>query len=141
MKRLVFMAMALSLLSACVNTGVIEGVSESEPVQFEYEQGAFDNDGLLSVTMPDGERYSGKFVQISSSTSGDDWEIGESSDDDSWIIKGSETVSSSAEALLIGSRGNTMKCNFQLSNADFGIGGGGIGQCKTSIGQTAAIAF
>lgn len=128
-------------LGGCVNTGVIEGVSDGKPVQFDYEQTLFEKDGLLSITMTDGEKYSGKFVQISSSTSGDDWEIGESSKDDSWVLKDSETVSSSTEALLIGDRGNTMQCRFQFSNPDFGIEAGGIGHCTTSAAQTVAITF
>jgi len=140
-KKLVFMTSILSMISACVSTGVIEGVSEGKTVQFDYEQGLFENDGQLNITMPDGERYSGKFVQRSSSTSGNDWEIGESSNDDSWLLKDSTTVSSRTEALLIGNRGSTMDCRFQLSSPDSGIDGGGIGNCKTSTDQKVAITF
>lgn len=146
MKRIIFIAAVFSMVTACVNTGVIEGVSDGQAVQFDYEQDFFENDGQLSITMPDGERYSGKFVQGSSSTSGNDWEIGESSDDDTWVLTDSTTVSSRTEALLIGNRGSTMKCKIQLSNPGSGlegggIDGGGIGSCRTSKDQQIAITF
>lgn len=141
MKNQILVLLACSMLGGCVTSGVIGGVSEGQQVQFDYEQAFFDNDGVLRITMPDGEQYSGKFVQLSSSTSGDDWEIGESSDDDSWVIKDRETVSSLAEAMLIGDRGHTMKCRFQFSNPDFGIEGGGIGECETSAANKVSVTF
>jgi hypothetical protein len=132
---------AILVLVGCESTGTIQGVSEGQNVSFEYTQGLLENDGTLKITMPSGETYRGKFVQSSSSTSGNDWEIGESSNDDSFTLNDSKTVSSQTKAVLIGSRGNTMNCNFQLSNPDFGIDDGGIGSCKTSIGKLISISF
>lgn len=128
-------------LVGCESTGIMHGVSEGSTVEFAYEQVFFDRSGELSITMPDGERYAGKFVQKSSSTSGDSWEIGESSGDDSFIINGSDTVSSQAEAILIGNRGSTMTCEFQFANPSYGIEGGGIGSCKTSASKLIKITF
>lgn len=128
-------------LAGCESTGTIQGVSEGRGVQFEYQQRFFDNDGALKITMPDGETFTGKFVQKSTSTSGNEWEIGESSGDDSFILKDSNTVSSQADAVLLGNRGNSMTCKFQLSDPSFGIDGGGIGNCQTSTNTPISFAF
>lgn len=138
--KIVLLTIAVSLVG-CESTGTITGVSEGTGVQFEYQQSFFDNDGTLKIAMPDGETFTGKFVQKSSSTSGNEWEIGESSDDDSFVFKDSNTVSSQADAILIGNRGSSMNCKFQLSDPSFGIEGGGIGSCKTSTDKTINIAF
>lgn len=126
------LAIGIASITACTTTGTIQGVSGNNPVQFEYEQTLFDNGGLLKVTMPDGELFSGKFVQSTSSSSGTDWEIGESSGDDSLILRDSTTLTSEAEALLIGNRGSTMTCELTLSAPEVGLDGGGIGKCETS---------
>ena len=137
---LIFSQMTLMLVG-CESTGTIRGVSEGRSVQMEYEQGFLENDGILKVTMQSGETFSGKFVQKSSSKSGDAWNIGESSDDDSLILSDSTTISSQAEAILIGNKGNTMKCKFQLSDPESGIDGGGIGSCRTSTGKMINMTF
>lgn len=128
-------------LAGCETTGTIQGVSEGNGVQFEYEQRFFENDGTLRITMPDGETYTGKFVQHASSRTGDEWQVGESSDDDSIIFNNSSTVSSQAAAVLIGDKGSTMKCKLHLSDPDSGIDGGGIGSCKTSTGTPVDFSF
>lgn len=130
-----------AFLVGCESTGTIPGVSDGKNVQFEYQQRFFESDGTLRITMPEGETYTGKFVQRTVSTTGDEWEIGESSNDDSFIFNNSNTTSSQAEAVLIGNKGSTMKCKLQLSDPSFGIDGGGIGSCKTSTGTPIDFAF
>jgi hypothetical protein len=138
--KIVFTVITI-MLAGCESTGNIQGVTEGKGIQFDYQQGFFESDGTLRVIMPDGESYSGKFVQKSTTDSGNEWEIGESSDDDNFTLKNSTTVSSQADAILIGNRGNTMKCNFQFSEPDWGIDGGGIGHCKSSIGKEVHLIF
>ncbi|GAA6154066.1 hypothetical protein [Pseudoteredinibacter isoporae] len=128
-------------LAACESNGVIEGVSRGEVVRMEYQQGFFDNDGKLTLIMPNGERFEGKFVQGSTSTDGDEIRIGESSNDDSWVLMDSEQRSSSAKALLLGDKGRSMKCEFQFSSARGGIDDGGIGECKLSDGKKVEVVF
>lgn len=128
-------------LAACESNGVIEGVSRGEVVRMEYQQGFMDNDGRLALIMPNGERFEGKFVQGSTSTDGDEIRIGESSNDDSWILMDSEQRSSKAKALLLGDRGRSMKCEFQFSSARGGIDDGGIGECKLSDGEKVEVVF
>ncbi|MFK8020480.1 MAG: hypothetical protein AB8B86_11960 [Pseudomonadales bacterium] len=130
-----------AFLAGCESTGTIPGVSDGKNVQFEYQQRFFESDGTLRITMPEGETYTGKFVQRTLSTTGDEWEIGESSNDDSFIFNNSNTTSSQAEAVLIGNKGSTMKCKLQLSDPSFGIDAGGIGSCKTSAGKPIDFAF
>ena len=137
---LIFSQITLMLVG-CESTGTIRGVSEGRSVQMEYKQGFLENDGILKVTMQNGEIFSGKFVQKSSSKSGDAWKIGESSGDDNLILSDSTTVSSQAEAILIGNKGTTMKCKFQLSDPESGIDGGGIGSCRTSTGKMINMTF
>lgn len=131
------------MLVGCESTGTIRGISsEGRSVQMDYKQEFQENDGVLKVTMQDGETFSGKFVQKSSSRSGDELAIAiGSSSNDSIIFNGSTTVSSQAEALLIGNKGSTMKCIFQLSNPESGIDGGGIGSCKISTGKSINMTF
>lgn len=142
LSSIMFAVLVISIvLPGCVSTGTIQGVSDGRGVQFEYEQRLFENDGTLRITMPDGEAYTGKFVQKASSTFGDEWQIGESSGDDTFILNSSGTVSSQAEAILIGNRKSTMKCQFQFSNPDAGAVGGGIGSCRTSAGSPIDFVF
>lgn len=135
------LAIYIASITACSSTGTIQGVSGNNRVQFEYEQTLFDHGGKLKVAMPDGEQFSGQFVQSSSSYSGTDWEIGESSDDDSIILKDSTTLTSEAKALLIGNRGSTMTCWLTLSAPEIGLDGGGIGKCETSKKDSVSFTF
>ncbi len=135
-------ALLLLILTGCESTGSIQGVSTGgSNVSFEYTQDIFANDGKLTVNMPDGEVFNGKFVQQSSSKSGSTWSIGESSNDDAFLLGDSTTTSSKTQALLIGNRGNSMKCQFQFSDPSFGIDGGGIGSCKISDGREINLVF
>lgn len=139
-KPVLIMATVL-VLSACESTGVIEGVSGGKVVRMEYQQGFMDSDGRLSLTMPDGERFEGKFIQASEAREGDEIRIGESSGDDVWVLADSTQRSSAAKALLLGDRGRNMKCQFQFASARWGIEDGGIGECKASDGKTIEVVF
>ncbi|WP_299776292.1 hypothetical protein [uncultured Pseudoteredinibacter sp.] len=137
----VLLSIAVLGLSACESTGVIEGVSGGEVVRMEYQQGFMDSDGKLSLTMPSGERFEGKFIQASEVSEGDEIRIGESSRDDVWVLGDSTQRSSSAKALLLGDRGRNMKCQFQFASARWGIEDGGIGECRVSDGETVEVVF
>ncbi len=141
MKKIAFVSLICILTSACTSTGTILGMSEHGSVKMDYTQGAFDNDGNLNIVMPDGELFFGKFVQASSSEFGSSLLLGDSLNDDAWVLNGSDRVSSQTQAQLISSRGNTMECQFQLSKPDSGINGGGIGKCLTSNNQKITATF
>ncbi len=141
MKHIMLITLTLILVSACTSTGVIQGVSQGRTVNMDYEQGFLDSAGKLSIKMPDDELYVGKFVQLSTSNSGNELVLGNSFSDYDWVIKDSNRVSSETRAQLIGNRGNTMECQFQLSDPGSGIDGGGIGNCLTSNDQKVVVAF
>ncbi|PVZ68372.1 hypothetical protein [Pelagibaculum spongiae] len=129
-------------LVGCESTGSIRGVSSSgSNVIFDYKQDIFAKDGELTVQTGDGEVFRGKFVQQSTSQSGSTWSIGESSNDDSLLLGDSTSTSSKTQALLIGNKGNSMKCQFQFSDPAFGIDGGGIGSCTVSDGREINLVF
>lgn len=72
-------AVIAGLASGCVSQGFIEGrltnVSQPSlpaiPVVLAYETDRFGNGGTLSATLPDGEHYSGRFLQITTATTAD----------------------------------------------------------------------
>ncbi|GBL05912.1 hypothetical protein [Glaciecola sp. KUL10] len=140
MYKLLVTITGFALTTGCTSTGTIQGVSGNNTVQFEYEQTLFEHQGLLKVTMPSGERFTGKYVQGSTTSSGTDWELGESSDE-SIILRDSTTISSKAEAVLIGDKGSTMSCWLTLSAPEVGLDGGGIGKCKTSTNKKVSFTF
>ena len=89
----------IAMISGCQSIGTIQGTSEGSSIQLDYQQGFLENDGVLKVTMPSGEQFAGKFVQNSSTKSGIDWGIGESSGDDNFILTSSNKRTCQAEAI------------------------------------------
>lgn len=132
---------ALLCLVGCESVGTIGGVSSGGPVQFDYQQGFLATDGVLNVVMPDGERFSGKFVQQSETRAGHDWQFGKGGKNNGAVFGSSENKSSSVKALLLGDRNSTMKCEFQFSSPARGMKGGGIGECDVSDGRDVNITF
>ncbi len=138
---LFLISQSLFMLTGCESSGTIRGVSDGQAVKMKYKQNLIENEGKLSVTLQTGETFTGKFVQKSSTSSGNALGIGQSTDEDKVTINDSTTISSLADAVLIGNKGHTMHCKFQLSAPDIGIDGGGIGSCKTSTGKTIQMTF
>src|SRR5215475_7664206 len=65
---------AAGLLAGCAGTGPITGQlvipgQAPQRVTMTYETDRFDEGGTLSVTLPTGERFTGRFLQITSTTS------------------------------------------------------------------------
>ncbi|MCV6613700.1 MAG: hypothetical protein OIF35_01905 [Cellvibrionaceae bacterium] len=138
---LLSVALLLSL-AACESTGTIVGRSaQGDPVALDYQQGFMDSAGTLKLTMADGERFEGKFVQHSSTHSSDAVIIGESSRDDSILLGDGSSTSSLAKALLLGDRGSSMECEFQLAEPRWGIKAGGIGSCASDDGREIKMSF
>tara|TARA_A100001015_G_scaffold303035_1_gene392015 strand:- start:235 stop:819 length:585 start_codon:yes stop_codon:yes gene_type:complete len=138
---------AIFTLAGCetTTTGIMQGVTEGEAVMFQYSQDIFENDGTLQVTMPSGERFTGKFVQASTTSTEDAYiygDIFDEDDDDFGSVHSSETtMSSKSTAILIGNQGNSMECRFQFSSPEVGIDGGGVGHCETSFETRIDIIF
>jgi hypothetical protein len=135
-----------------VTTGFIDGRLSSSgnpptPVSFVYKSEAFGDGGTLNVTLPGGESFSGKYTQVTSTSTadvvhpvfwdpiwddwgpfGNPWYPGA---DFSTFVK---NYSGKVVATLFGDRDDTMRCRFRLSSPESGMRGGGVGECQLSNG-------
>jgi hypothetical protein len=82
----------------------------SQAVTINYESDVFGKGGKLWTLLPDGERYSGKYVLTPYAT------------DHHLVSK------------LDGDRGGTMTCRFKLNEPGVGPDKGGSGKCDLSQG-------
>lgn len=146
-----------STLAACVNQGLIQGrlaqrsdpSAPTTPVTLAYQSSSFGNGGTLSVTLPDGEAYSGRYLQITSAAMIDTFGWGAFGP--YWVDWGpfgpgpwaggadwtsfANNYSGAVVATLFGDRGHTMRCRFHLASPASGMRAGGVGECQTSDGQ------
>jgi hypothetical protein len=154
--------LGLALLAGCAQQGTIMGRLEvpgektSTPVTMKWATTGFSGGGTMSVHLPGGETYAGKFLQITSTTSADtlgggggygggwggwgpywnDWGPYGSP----WGGGGSYSTfvrnySGKVIATLFGDKGNTMRCRFHLSQPSAGMEGGGVGECEIKGGE------
>jgi hypothetical protein len=144
-------------LAGCVASGAIQArVTRPEdggPVAMRYRTDRFDDDGTLTATLPDGERYQGRFLQVTSDTDAETldpywggWGVGWDgwgpwTDDYGPYIVGADVptfirnYSGKVIATLLGDRGGRMRCRFRLAEPERGMSGGGVGECQTGSGD------
>jgi hypothetical protein len=94
--------------------------------------------GILKTVLPGGEHFEGKIVRIGSADAQSvttDIDSGSAAFDDVQVFEGN------AEATLSGSRGNIMKCRFNLTDSIIGLSSGGFGLCQVSDGRVIDIFF
>jgi hypothetical protein len=154
--RVLALAVALGALSSCTSTGPIAGqlVIPGQPPQkvtLTYTTDRYDEGGQLSTTLPSGESFSGRFLQVTSTTAvdsigpmwssfgrplWDDWgPFG-----DTWVTGPADVTtfrrnySGKVVATLFGNRGAEMRCRFRLVNPPGGMQDGGTGECQLSTG-------
>ncbi len=155
-------AALLALLAgpACATTGTIEGqLSErGEPAQaitLVWDSRLGSLHGSMRVTLADGERFTGEFVQLARSTpvqvyeplydgwyDYDDW----GAFGDPWYDGSTTTVwvynyTNKVVARLRSDRGDHMRCRFRLDETERGMGGGGTGECQLSSGRRVRAIF
>ena len=122
---------------------------ETSPVTFSFTSQRFGEGGRISATLPNGEKFSGTYLQITSTTGGfaeesqayenpEAWDAGFG---DIWNPGGDVPVShqdhsAKVIATLSGNRGDTMHCGFRLNNPKQGMARGGTGKCLVSSGGT-----
>ena len=154
-RALAVLALAASAAMGCVSTGPIRGqltVPGQPParVTMTYTTDRFDDGGTLSVTLPSGEHFSGRYVQVTSASTVDtvgptwaswgpmwtDWgPFGET-----WIGGPTDVYSfrtnysGKVVATLFGDKGSMLRCRFQLVNPPSGMPDGGTGECQLSTG-------
>ena len=148
-------------LAGCVTTGSIGGRLSvpDEPVAgvtFSFQSERFGEGGRLFVILPSGEYFSGRYLQITSTSTADvvqpismfwgprwhPWEpFGPP-----WVEEGDHTTfvrnySGKVVATLFGDKDNTMRCRFQLTNPEAGLSSGGVGECQISNGGKIDVEF
>ena len=155
-------AVAASLLAlgvvGCASgtvTGRVEVAGQSSaPLTMSWESGLFGESGTMAAVMPDGERFTGKYVVVRRGTGRIDpmWE-GDAPpeargaiDDTMWGASRDQVAFvdahvNKAVATLKGDRGSTMLCRFTLDAPESGLRGGGSGSCQTSRGARISATF
>jgi hypothetical protein len=159
--RFVLHAAIAAALVGCVTTGSIGGRLSASgqpptPVTFSFQSDRFGEGGTLSVTLPDGEYFSGRYLQVTSTSTADvvrpitvfwgpRWHhwgpFGDPWLDESDYTSFVTNYSGRVVATLFGNKGNTMRCRFQLSNPQAGLSQGGVGECNVSNGGTIEAQF
>jgi hypothetical protein len=144
-----------TLVAGCgPSSGVIAGQwvppgRPAEPVSLAWQARATGGEGTLAVTLPDGEAFTGNYLQVVSGHAaavidpfmggyppywndwgpfGDPWTYG----NDARTF--ARNYSGRVIATLLGDRGSAMRCRFQLLDPTGGMKGGGRGECEVSRG-------
>ena len=139
--------MRILVIAVCLTLGGCAGTmngmvrSTGHPVSIAYTQ-SMDHDDL-TVTMPDGETFTGKAVMVGKSTSvGYGLSSATATSSKGRYTTGSgtgfgvvNTYTGNMQAVLFGNRGHTMRCNLQYADSSGYTGDGGIGLCETSDGR------
>jgi hypothetical protein len=148
-------------LAGCVTAGSMGGRLSvpGEPVAgvtFSFQSDRFGEGGRLTVPLPSGEYFTGRYLQITSTSTADvvqpismfwgpRWHhwgpFGPP-----WMEEGDHTAfvrtySGKVVATLFGDKGNTMRCRFQVTNPEAGLGNGGVGECQVSDGGRIDVQF
>ena len=154
--RFLGLALALGSLSSCTSTGPISGQlvlpgQAAQRVTLTYVTDRFDEGGQITGTMPSGESFSGRFVQVTSTSTMDSvgpmWSSWSSPMWNDWGPFGETWIggpvdvttfrtnySGKVVATLFGDRGTVMRCRFRLVNPSGGMQDGGTGECQLSTG-------
>ncbi len=148
--------LVVGALSGCSYQGAIAGRlmapgMQPKPIEMEYKTARFGAGGTISTTLPDGEYFTGRYLQVTSETTADafgpgwggwgawnpfwgDWDGG---DYETFI----DNYTGKVVATLFGDRNHTMRCRFQLSDPAEGMTGGGVGECQVSNGDKIEATF
>jgi hypothetical protein len=151
--RILAVGLGAMTLGGCTASGPISAritrPADGGTVVMRYQSQRFTNNGTINATLPDGQRFSGNYLQVTSDTSGEmldpywgGWGTGWDgwspwSDDYGPWIPGADmptfirNYSGKVIAVLTGDRGGNMRCRFRLAEPDQGMSGGGLGECET----------
>ena len=146
--------LATALVTGCASTGTMTGQLSRpgrapERVTLSYETDRWDDSGNLSLTLPGGESFTGRYEKVGSVAgaapapgldidfSTVDW--GQAAD--RWTFGQVGSDSHTIVALLQGNRGRTIRCRFTLLYAAGGMQDGGTGQCEVDTGERIDVRF
>ncbi len=149
-------AIAATVLGACTTTGVGSGdvVKTGAPVQFTWKSLDGGLTGTMTATVPDNGVFTGKFVQISSTTEieslgplwggwapgWNDWPYWGPGPD---VYNAAQFVTRYSGKVLVNLQngpGTRMRCRLLLTFPSQGMSGGGDGECQIN-GATIAARF
>lgn len=147
------MGLAFAVLGGCATRGVGEGYSTAAPgLTATFTWTSMDGvRGDMTALLSSGQRYDGRFFQITRETRIDDiqplwsgWE--QRSRWPGWPDQGawsSVATSYSGKVLanLKSASGEHMRCRFALSRPSSGMSGGGFGQCQRTDGAVVYAEF
>jgi hypothetical protein len=162
--QIVALALGAAWLAGCVASGTIKGRLSAPgtvplPVTLQYRSARFNQNGTITATMPNGETFKGRYLQVTSDASAEsldpywgDWGVGWTSwgpwaDDYGPYIVGEDlptfvrNYSGKVIATLLGDRGGRMRCRFRLADPSQGMSSGGVGECEVSGGGKIAAEF
>jgi len=152
-------AALILLLTGCATTSAINarlhlpGRKSTTPIQMEYTTERFGPGGTMTATLPSGEIFHGRYLEITAASSGDTlgtpwggwgpWDTywtGWGPYGTAWVggldyASFVQNYSGKVVATLFGDHGDTMRCRFQLTDPVEGITDGGVGECQTSSGD------
>jgi len=154
--RLLGLGLALGAYSSCTHTGPIRGQlvlpgQPPQPVTLTYTTDRYDASGQMTGTLPGGEAFAGRFVQVTSTTAMDSitpvWSTWSGPMFSDWGPFGETWIGGPADvttfrtnysgkivATLFGDRSTVMRCRFQLVSPPGGMQDGGTGECQLSTG-------
>lgn len=152
-----------AMMAGCTASGPITAhmikPDSGAAVAMSYRSQRFTNNGTMTATTPDGQQYTGPYLQVTSDTTGEmmdpywgGWGTGWDgwtpwSDDYGPWIAGADVptvlrnYSGKVIASLSGNRGGQMRCRFRLADPEEGMSGGGLGECETATGDRITATF
>ncbi|MBI3804719.1 MAG: hypothetical protein HY282_13260 [Nitrospirae bacterium] len=160
-RSLGLMLFLATALVDCAHQGDLHGqltspAQANTAVIMHFKSDRSGHGGMLWTTLPNGESFSGTYVQITSTTEEravspywagwppywTDW----GPYGGPWINAPDFTAfrtnySNRVVATLFGNPGDTMRCRFDLKNPPKGLSGGGTGECQTSKGEKIDVQF
>jgi len=153
MLRLVGVLVAAAV-AGCASTGTMSGQLSgaggppARQVTLNYETDRSGEGGNLSLTLPDGESFTGRYLKVGSAAAtapapGTDLNFSEINWDntaDQWSFD-KAADSDKIVALLQGNRGGKIRCRFTLVYPPGGLGDGGTGQCQVKGGERIDVKF
>jgi hypothetical protein len=127
-KHILLIALTALAFASMACSGTMKGIDRysGKRVFFLYADDRFGS-AEIQVTMPDGERFSGRIVEEPKTAN--------ATPPSDKSFPAVEEFVGNTEAFLQGDRGNNMKCKFRLSDTVLGFKGGGFGLCEISDGR------
>jgi hypothetical protein len=160
----VAVAVAATVLAGCVASGPIRGRLTTAdgpptPVTLYYRSERFNQNGTIRTTLPGGETFTGRYLEVTSDTSAEaldpfwgDWGVGWagwgpfSDDYGAWVVGADlptfvRNYTGVVIATLLGDKDSRMRCRFRLAEPEQGMSSGGVGECEVSGGGKISAEF